>query len=92
MRTRLAERRGGGAGYLATQAALVRAIEASPNADLGALMFANDGTMRATVRGTSQGDIDMVRTALIAAGFTVDQAAASSVQGRQQAELTVRAQ
>lgn len=92
LRARLAERRGGGAGYLATQAALARAVEASPNADLGPVIFTRDGVLRATVRGTSQGDLDMVRNALIAGGFTVDIAAPSNVQGRQQAELTVRPQ
>ncbi len=92
LRARLAERRGGGQGYLATQAALTRVVEATPNADLGGVVFDLGGAMRATVRGTSQADIDMVRNALISSGFAVDMAAPSNVQGRQQAELTLRPQ
>lgn len=90
LQARLAQRRGGGAGYLATQAALMRAIEASPNADLASLAFAPDGTLRVTVRGTSQADLDMVVASLAASGFTATSGSSANVQGRQQAELTVR--
>lgn len=92
LNTRLAERRGGGKGYLATQAAVTRIVEATPNVDLGAVAFDVGGVMRATVRGTSQADIDTVRNALISSGFAVEIAAPSNVQGRQQAELTLRPQ
>lgn len=92
LNTRLADRRGGGKGYLATQAALTRVIEATPNVDVGSVEFDLGGAMRATVRGTSQADIDTVRNALILSGFTVDTVAPANVQGRQQAELTLRPQ
>jgi general secretion pathway protein L len=90
LRTRLAERRGGGAGFVATEAVLARAVEMQPNAELGMLGFEPDGAMRATVRGTSQADLDTVRAALAAAGFAVDVSGQTNNQGPLQAEFTVR--
>lgn len=92
LRTRLTERRGGGAGFVPTEAVLARAIEMQPNAEIAMLGFDPDGAMRATVRGTSQADLDTVRTTLTAAGFAVSMAGQTSNQGRLQAEFTVRPQ
>jgi type II secretion system protein L len=90
LRARLVDRRGGGVGYPATEGAFLRAMEGLPNTDLGALAFSDDGTLRATVRGTSQADLDQLRAVLVAGGFDVSVGAATDVQGRRQAEFVVR--
>jgi general secretion pathway protein L len=90
LRNRLAERRGAGAGFVPTEAVLARVIEMQPNAELSMMAFEPDGTMRATLRGTSQADLDAVRTGLESAGFAASLSGQTGNQGRLQAELSVR--
>lgn len=89
---RLEGRRGGGLGYARTEAAVVRAVEQQPNAELAMLAFDRDGSLRATVRGVSQADLDIVRAAIVGAGFTVSMSATTAEQGRQRADFQVRPQ
>lgn len=86
----LAARRGGGLGYVATQAAILAAIESSPGTELGSLAFDPDGTLRATVRGPTPAAIDAVRAALDSRGFAVTQGAQTNNGGRMQADFQVR--
>lgn len=90
LRSRLAERLGPGAGFVQTEAVLTRVIEMQPNAELGMIAFEPDGTMRATLRGTSQADLDAVRMGLESAGFAAALSGQTGNQGRLQAELSVR--
>lgn len=87
---KLAQQRGGGAGYLATQAAVVGAVEATPNSELSSLGFDPDGTMRATVRALGQPELDAIRSAIELRGFSVSQGVPANVQGRMEVQMQVR--
>lgn len=87
---KLAQQRGGGAGYLATQAAIVSAVEATPNSELSSLGFDPDGTMRATVRALGQPELDAIRAAIEMRGFSVSMGVPANVQGRMEVQMQVR--
>jgi general secretion pathway protein L len=87
---RLAELRGGGAGFGATAAALFEAVRATPNIELSALAFAADGSLRATVQADSPAAIEALRQRVEAGGFAADSGAPRSGGGRRVAELMVR--
>jgi general secretion pathway protein L len=87
---RLTELRGGGAGYGTTASALFGAIRATPNAELSAISFAPDGSLRATVRADAPPTLAALRGRLGAAGFAVEAAPPRSGGGRQVQELTAR--
>jgi type II secretion system protein L len=91
LREKLAERRGGGIGYLATEAAIVRAVQSQTNAELASFGFDADGTARASVRATSQSELDGIHNTLAAAGLEATLSQTTVNQGRPQAEITVRA-
>jgi type II secretion system protein L len=91
LRGKLSERRGGGIGYLATETAILRAVEGQTNAELASFGFDADGTARAPVRATSQSELDGIRNALAAAGLEATLGQTSTNQGRPQAEMTVKA-
>ncbi len=86
----LVDQRGGGAGFLATQAALVKAIESIPGAELSSLSFDPDGTMRALVRATGQPEIDALRRAVEGRRFSVTEGTQTTTQGRAEVEFQVR--
>jgi type II secretion system protein L len=90
LREKLAERRGGGIGYLATETAILRAVEGQTNAELASFGFDADGTAHAPVRATSQSELDGIRNALAAAGLQATLGQTTTNQGRPQAEMTVR--
>jgi len=87
---RLAELRGGGAGFRATAGALFEAVRSTPNIELTALAFAPDGTLRATVQADSPAAIEALRQRVEASGFAADAGPPRSGGGRRVAELTVR--
>ncbi|HET9639659.1 MAG TPA: type II secretion system protein GspL [Allosphingosinicella sp.] len=87
---RLAELRGGGAGFRATAGALFEAVKATPNIELTALAFAPDGLLRATVQADSPAAIEALRQRVEASGFAADAGAPRSGGGRRVADLTVR--
>jgi general secretion pathway protein L len=87
---RLAELRGGGAGFGATAAALFEAVKATPNVELSALAFSPDGTLRATVQADSPATVEAVRERVEASGFAVEAGAPRSGGGRPVAELMMR--
>ncbi len=87
---RLAELRGGGAGFRATAATLFEAVKATPNVELTTLAFAPDGVLRATVQADSPAAIEALRQRVEASGFAAEAAAPRSGGGRPVADLMVR--
>jgi general secretion pathway protein L len=87
---RLAELRGGGAGFRATAGALFEAVKATPNVELTALTFTPDGLLRATVQADSPAAIEALRQRVEASGFAAEAGAPRSGGGRPVADLTVR--
>jgi general secretion pathway protein L len=87
---RLAELRGGGAGFRATAGTLFEAVKATPNVELTALAFSPDGLLRATVQADSPAAIEALRQRVEASGFAAEAGAPRSGGARPVAELTVR--
>jgi general secretion pathway protein L len=87
---RLAELRGGGAGFSATAGTLFEAVKATPNIELTALAFSPDGSLRATAQADSPAAIEALRQRVEASGFAAEAGAPRSAGGRPAAELTVR--
>jgi general secretion pathway protein L len=87
---RLAELRGGGAGFRATAGALFEAVKATPNIELTALAFSPDGLLRASVQADSPAAIEALRQRVEASGFAAEAGAPRSGGGRRVADLTVR--
>jgi general secretion pathway protein L len=87
---RLTELRGSGAGYSAIASDLFAAVRATANAELTALIFEPDGTLRATIQGDSPATLDALRQRVEGSGYAVDLGALRSGGGRPTAELTVR--
>ncbi|MET1112171.1 MAG: type II secretion system protein GspL, partial [Allosphingosinicella sp.] len=79
---RLAELRGGGAGFRATAGALFESVKATPNIELTALAFAPDGTLRATVQADSPAAIEALRQRVEASGFAAEAGPPRSGGGR----------
>lgn len=88
---RLADLRGGGAGFVATASALFDAVRATPNVELSALRFERDGTLTATAQADSVAGLAALRQRIEAEGFSVETGAPRTGGGRQIADLTVRA-
>jgi general secretion pathway protein L len=88
---RLTELRGSGAGYSAIASDLFAAVRATANAELTALIFEPDGTLRATIQGDSPATLDALRQRVEGSGYAVDMGGLRSGGGRPTAELTVRA-
>ncbi|HEX8449819.1 MAG TPA: type II secretion system protein GspL [Allosphingosinicella sp.] len=87
---RLAELRGGGAGFTATSEALFEAVKATPNIELTAIAFSPDGSLRATAQADSPAAIEALRQRVEASGFAAEAGAPRSAAGRPSADLTVR--
>ena len=87
---RLAELRGGGAGFTATAEALFEAVKATPNIELTAVAFSPDGALRATAQADSPAAIEALRQRVEASGFAAEAGAPRSAAGRPSADLTVR--
>lgn len=89
--TRLAELRGGGAGYSALASGLFAAVRAVPGASLTTMAFEPDGSLRATVQGESASAIPLVQQELEAAGLSALAGPQRDAGGRTAADITVRA-
>ncbi len=87
---RLTALRGGGAGFVATQSAVSRAIESTANTELSAMQFAPDGLLKITVRAASVAELDVVQGKLRALGLTVTAGPVNPSQGQPLIELQVR--
>ena len=90
LQDKLVDQRGGGAGFLATQAAVVGAIESTPGVELSSLSFDPEGTMHAMIRATSAPETDALRRAIEARDFAVTESAQAGSQGRAEVEFQVR--
>lgn len=88
---RLATMQGAGAGFEILSAAMAAAVSATPNVDLGSMIFDGEGGLRATVRGTSPGDLDAVAAKLTASGLAVVPGPIVAGQGRPYRDIAVRA-
>lgn len=87
---RLAELRGGGAGFRATAGTLFEAVKATPNIELTSIAFSPDGLLRATVQADSPAAIEALRQRIESSGFAAEAGAPRSGGGRPAADLTVR--
>ncbi len=85
----VAAKRGGGAGFLPTMAAVTNALISHPLAELTSANFDRSGVLSVGVRAPTPGDIAAIRQRIMAAGFAVDQGAAVSEQGRVVVQLKV---
>lgn len=90
LQDKVAEFRGGGAGFLPTLNALMIGMEAMPNVELGQLSFDPDGTLRAFVRASGQPEIDMLARGMESRAFSVSKGTQRAEQGRIEVELQVR--
>jgi general secretion pathway protein L len=90
LEARLSELRGGGAGYGAIAATLFDAVRATPNAELSALTFSPDGSMRATVQADTPATLAALSARIEAGGFTVEAGVPRGGGGRQVSDLMVR--
>lgn len=87
---RLTALRGGGAGFAKTAAAASRAIEATANVELTAMVFDPGGMLRLTLRATSADEIATVQARMRAAGLDVTTGPVNPGQGQPIAEIQVR--
>jgi len=91
METRLAARRGAGAGFTATAGALMTAVQSVPNVELASLTFENDGLLRATVLAPGAPEAEALRARLRATGLTVEATPFTAENGRIRGEFRVGA-
>lgn len=83
---------GSGSGFSETAAALFAAVRATANVELGAMTYDASGALRASVVADSAADIAALRQRLEASGWSVAAGPLRAADGRQSAELTMRAQ
>lgn len=86
---RLASIAGAGGGFTPLASSFATAINASPNVELGAMIFDGTGGLRATVRAASEADLVAVETRLAAAGLKVVPGPVVGNQGRPYRDITV---
>lgn len=87
---RLTELRGSGGGYGSLASALLEAVRGVPNAELTAMNFSDDGTLRATVQADSPATLSALQERLGAGGLRVEAGPLRTGGGRPTVELTVR--
>ena len=87
---RLSELRGGGIGFTAIAAPVFAAVRDTANAEMAALNFVPDGSLRVTVQADTPATIAAVVARIEAAGFPVDGGVLRSGGGRQISDLVVR--
>ncbi|MFL6843478.1 MAG: type II secretion system protein GspL [Allosphingosinicella sp.] len=87
---RIAELRGGGAGFGATAGTVFAAVRDTANVELSALSFSPDGSLRTTVSADAPAAIDLLRQRIEDKGFAVEAGAPRAGGGRRIADLTVR--
>jgi general secretion pathway protein L len=88
---RLAAMQGAGGGFEALAAAMGAAVNATPNVELGSMVFDGEGGLRATVRAASAADLDTVGAKLTLSGLQVMPGPIVAGQGRPYRDITVRA-
>ncbi len=88
--SRLAELRGGGIGFTAIAAPVFAAMRDTPNAEMAALAFNPDGSLRVTVQADTPATIAAIVGRVEAAGFPVEGGVLRGGGGRQISDLMVR--
>jgi general secretion pathway protein L len=88
---RLAAMQGAGGGFEALAAAMGAAVNATPNVELGSMVFDGEGGLRATVRAASAADLDAVGAKLSLSGLLVMPGPIVAGQGRPYRDIMVRA-
>lgn len=86
---RLAALRGGGYGFSATAGAVFAAVQRVPGADLNAMTFERDGTMKLTLSATAAPEVETVKARLEALGLKVVPSVFQTQNGRIVGDLTV---
>ncbi len=90
LRSQITARRGGGAGFLPTLAAVTSAVSSSANVELTGMRFLIDGTLETTIRASSAAETADVRAKIEAQGFVIESGAESQNQGRLLLPIRVR--
>ncbi len=88
--TRLAALRGGGAGFVKTSAAVILAVQATPNVELTMMAFTPDGQLRTSLRATKPEEIDLAAARMRALGLEVERGPINPAQGQPVVELKVK--
>lgn len=88
---RLTAMQGAGGGFTPLASALATAVNATPNVELGSMIFEGDGGLRATVRASSPADLDAVEARIAAAGLRAASGPIVANQGRPYRDITVTA-
>lgn len=88
---RLTAIEGAGGGFTPLASAFATAVNASPNVELGSMIFDGQGGLRATVRAASPADLDAVEARLAAAGLRAIVSPIMAGQGRPYRDITVTA-
>ena len=88
---RLATMQGAGGGFDTLAAAMGAAVNATPQVELGSMVFDGEGGLRATVRAANAADLTAVESRLGASGLQVIPGPIVSNQGRPYRDITVRA-
>lgn len=87
---RLTAMRGAGGGLAPLASAFATAVNATPNVELGSMIFDGEGGLRATVRAASAADLSAVEARLAAAGLRAEPGPIVANQGRPYRDITVR--
>lgn len=88
---RLTAIEGAGGGFTPLASAFATAVNATPNVELGSMIFDGQGGLRATVRASSPADLDAVEARIAAAGLRVTSGPIVANQGRPYRDITVTA-
>lgn len=88
---RLTAIEGAGGGFTPLASAFATAVNATPNVELGSMIFDGQGGLRATVRAASPTDLDAVEARIAAAGLRATSGPIVANQGRPYRDITVTA-
>ncbi|MES2290977.1 MAG: type II secretion system protein GspL [Pseudomonadota bacterium] len=86
---RLTAVEGAGGGFTPLASAFATAVNATPNVELGSMIFDGQGGLRATVRAGSPADLDAVEARIAAAGLRANSGPIVANQGRPYRDITV---
>ena len=87
---RLAAMRGAGGGFGLLASAFATAVNATPDAEVGAMVFDGEGGLRATIRAGSAAELSDVVTRLSVSGLRAEPGPIFTNQGRPYRDVTVR--
>lgn len=80
----------GAGGFLAPAAALFKAVEAAPTAEVLRMQYAPDGALRITIRYVDLAAMETIRAELAQAGYPAEEGASTAADGRTVTELTLQ--